>query len=465
MAAELSPDPDSMTGWQRRIFWLEQLYRAGEFDQVRRLGEKWALTVPVALRGQLNALRANVPADLEATCALLAEAYEDLAGRDPARAADIATYLGGRLMVRGRIGEARGPLAAAIAQARTAGDPVALRTALGADGLRATLAGEPDAGDRLRAAVRLPGFADTPFPYFAPETYLSFWHLWRGELNPARDLLQAVAGASERHGSEESAELAKFHLADLEWRAGNWDTATAYAAENARWDRETGHGEGGTAYAVSLVEAGRGNVEHARKVAAEGMAQAEAQGDWAWPTHCRWVLALAELSADDPAAALRWLEPVADALQDRGIGEPGVCFFTPDLIEAWAATGQLDRAAGRLAWLHEAARRLDHPWARITAGRAEAAVKLAEGNPAAAVRAVAAVIGEARERGLPFELGRCLLDAGHRAAQSPPAPRRHRLTRRGRGHLRSPGRAAVAGAGPGAAGPAGPRPGEHPDAD
>ena len=58
--------------------------------------------------------------------------------------------------------------------------------------------------------------------------------------------------------------------------------------------------------------------------------------------------------------------------------------FTPDLIEAWAATGQLDRAAGRLAWLQDAARRLDHPWARITSGRAEAVLRLAEHDPAAA---------------------------------------------------------------------------------
>jgi len=413
MAAELSPDPGSMTGWQRRILWLEQLYRASEFDQVRRLGEEWAVTVPVALRGQLNAVRANVPADLEATCALLAEAYENLAGRDPGRAANVAMYLGMRLILRGQLGEARRPLEAAVTQARTAGDPVALRTALGAGGLLAVIAGEPDAGDRLRAAVQLPGFADTPFPYHSPETSLSFWHGFRGELDPARDLLQAVADASEQHGSGESAELAKFHLADVEWRAGNWDTAAAYAAENARWDRESGHGEpGGTAYAVALVAAARGNVDHARDVAAEGMAQAEAQGDWTWATHCRWVLALAELSADDPAAALRWLEPAADALQVRGIGEPGLCFFTPDLIEAWAATGQLDRAADRLAWLQQAARRLDHPWARITAGRAEAALKLAEGNPAAAVRAVAAVIPETRQLALPFELGRCLLMLG-----------------------------------------------------
>jgi len=82
------------------------------------------------------------------------------------------------------------------------------------------------------------------------------------------------------------------------------------------------------------------------------------------------------------------------------------------LIEAWAATGHLVAANDLLAWLADAAERLDHPWARITSGRAEAVIRLAERHPAKAVEAVARVIPEARERQLPFELGRALLVLG-----------------------------------------------------
>ena len=70
-AAELTPDPDSPDGWRRRIVWLERLDAAGEFDQVRRLGEKWALDVPLSWRGRLTAVRADVPRptpDLPAAC-------------------------------------------------------------------------------------------------------------------------------------------------------------------------------------------------------------------------------------------------------------------------------------------------------------------------------------------------------------------------------------------------------------
>jgi DNA-binding CsgD family transcriptional regulator/tetratricopeptide (TPR) repeat protein len=413
VAADLTPDPDSLPAWRRRISWLERLVTAGEYEQARQLSEKWAPHVPPTLRGRLTVVRAGVEIDIEAACGLYAEAFAHLAGRDPARAADAGSNMCYCLVMHQRLGEARSRIRSVIEQAHAAGNPVVLRQTLAEAGFLAALAGEPGAGDQLRKAMRLPGFTDTPFSYGDPETILGLWHMWRGELDPARDLLKAALDVAERQGSPESAEAIKSHLAEVEWRAGNWDTAAAHAAAVARWWRESSAGQQGIpAYVVSLIAAGRGNLERARELAAAGVAQAEAQTDWAFAAACRSVLGLAELSADDPAAALRWLEPIADMLQDGGIGEPGVINFTPDLVEAWAATGQPDRAADRLAWLQDAAARLDHPWARITAGRAEAALRLAERDPAAAIRAAAAVIPEARERGLPFELGRCLLALG-----------------------------------------------------
>jgi DNA-binding CsgD family transcriptional regulator len=413
-AADLTPDPDSLPAWRRRISWLERLEAAGEFEHARRLSEKWAMGVPPSLRGRLTIARASLETDIKTACGLFTEAFTELAGRDPARAAQAGTMMCLILgILQRRLGEARSRTPAVIAQARAAENPVVLRQALAAAGDLAALAGDPGAGDQLREAVRLPGFADMPFPYDAPERILGLWHLWRGELGPARDLLTAAIDVAEQQGSQESADSLRAHLGEVEWRAGNWDAAARYAAAFARWSRESSYGqEGPLAYAISLVEAGRGNLERARELTAAGVAQAEAQGDWSNAAHCRSLLGLAELSAEDPAAALRWLDPIADMLQDGGIGEPGAFPFTPDLIEAWAATGQLDRAAARLAWLQDAAARLEHPWARITSGRAEAALRLAQRDPAAAVSAVAAIIPEARERGLTFELGRCLLLLG-----------------------------------------------------
>jgi len=346
--------------------------------------------------------------------ALLVEAIADLADTDPPGAARLGSELAGHLgVLMGRLDEARPHAAAAVEQARAAGDVPVLRAALAEDGLLAALAGEPDAGERLRDAVGLPGLADTPFPYYSPETWLAFWHLWRGELAPARDLLDRVLQTSEFAGLEDSAIATRIHLVEVEWRAGNWELARLHAEMHGRWHRESRDGQRGPpAYLTALVGVSLGDVASARELAAKGVAEAETQHDWTFAAQCRWVLGLAELSIDDPVAALRWLSPVEDMLQSGGIGEPGCYPFTPDLIEAWAATGQVDRAAERLAWLQEAAQRLNHPWARITAGRAEAVLRLAQGDPAAAAAAVSAVIAEARELGLVFELGRCLLVLG-----------------------------------------------------
>jgi DNA-binding CsgD family transcriptional regulator len=413
-AVGLTPDQDSAEGWRRRLLWLTALTAAGEFDQARRNSTAWAARIPVSLRGRLNILRAHVAADVEEQYELLVTAREAFAGHDPLRAALVYAEASIALGVSlGRLDQARPLAAAAIPHAHAAGFPPLLRGVLAANGLLAVLAGEPGAGDQLREAMSLPGFADNIYPFKSPETALAFWHLWRGESGQARDLLQAVVTLAQRVGSSDCACSAKVALAAVEWRAGNWDTAAAYAREITRWSRESGSGlTGPPTFIMSLVEAGHGDVQDARTLAARGLREAEAQRDWAFAAQCRGVLGQLELSVDDSDAALRWLEPVSDMLQTTGIGEPGCYAFTPDLIETWAGTGHLDAAADRLAWLRDAAQRLDHPWARITSGRAEAVLRLAERQPARAVDAVARVIPEARELRLPLELGRCLLVLG-----------------------------------------------------
>jgi DNA-binding CsgD family transcriptional regulator len=412
-AVELTPDQDSPQAWQRRLMWLTGLTVVGEFDQARRNGRQWAACVPASLRGQLSLWRAHVATDAEEQYELLVTALEELAGRDPYGAAlayaEASVALG---MFLGRLEQARPLAAAAVPHARAAGRPPLLRGVLAAGGLLAALAGDPGAGDQLREAVRLPGFADSPLPYRSPEAVLALRHQWRGECCQARDLLAAVLSVAERVGSSDCAGSAKVALTLVEWQSGNWDAAAAYAQAAVRWSRETGHGRTGPVAVMSLVHAGYGEAAKARVLAASGLGEAEAQRDWAFAALCRWVLGQVELSVDDPEAALRWLDPVSDMLQASGIGEPGCYPFTPDLIEAWARTGHLAAAAGRLAWLQGAARRLDHPWARIVSGRAEAVLCLAERNPDRAVAAVASVVSEARDRQLPFELGRCLLVLG-----------------------------------------------------
>ena len=314
---------------------------------------------------------------------------------------------------RRRVDAGRGPFAAAVAQARKASDPVVLREALAGQGYYAAVAGDPGAGDELRAAARLPGLADMPVPAIGPEATLALWHLWRGETDPARDLLHTVIDVSRQRGVEKSVLTAEGYLVQVEWRAGRWDSAAALAESTARRYQENGHGqEGASAFRVALLKAGRGDIGQARALATYGAERAESMGDSIYVAQCRWVLAQAELSVQQSRGGAALARPGHGRPAD---GRHGRTWLLPIHPRPDRGVGG-HRPAGprrrRLAWLQEAARRLDHPWARIPSGRAEAALRLAERDPAAAIRAVAAVIPEALERGLPFELGRCLLALG-----------------------------------------------------
>jgi hypothetical protein len=304
--------------------WLAALTAAGEHDQMRRNSREWITRIPPSLRGRLNVWRAYVETNVEEQQGLLCAALDDFAGHHPLRAALAyaqASITVGYLL--GRPDQARSLAAAAIPPARAAGYPPLLRGAVAADGLLAALAGDPGAGEQLREAVGLPGFTDSPFPFRSPETALGMRHVWRGETGQARDLLQAVMAQAERVGSRGCAFNTKIALVHLEWYAGNWDTAAVHAQAWIRWSRESSFGRSGPgAFAMSLVKAGYGDVEDARALAASGLREAEAQRDWAFAALSRWVLGQVELSVDDPAAALRWLDPVSDMLQTGGIGEP-----------------------------------------------------------------------------------------------------------------------------------------------
>jgi len=409
-AIALSPDPDQFTVWELRVALLFFLQSAGELERARTLGEKWATTVPDQARGLLTFQRGGMAADSEAGYALMAMGLDELQ-EDPERAAlmgcVIAGTAGGSLW---RIAEGRAVAERAVRDARTAANPDLLRWALGVQGDLARRAGDPGAGSILLAAVAMPDSLDHPWEPCLAERYLAFWHHSRGQLGPARELLHQFLKASDRHGMEANVMEARSNLAEVDWAAGRWAEAEQHAEVVAQYDRETATGES-SAYIQSLIAAGRGQVKRARALAAEGAREALQHGDVANSTGYRDVLGGLELSLDDPAAAIAWLEPAHRIRTEHGIRDPAMG-VPSDLIEAYAGVGRIDDAQELLQWLLAAAERLDHPWARITGGRAAAVLHLALGEPAAGVVTVTPAAAEARALGLPLELARCLLVLG-----------------------------------------------------
>ncbi|MFD9445587.1 AAA family ATPase [Streptomyces sp. NPDC060006] len=414
-AVALTPDRVGDTAWRRRLLQVECLVAASEFDRARTLCEDWSIRddIPVMMRGELLAWRAWLAADVDVGIRYLEEAIP-LLEYDVARAAMAATELARRVGVLGlRPVEAKRISQLAVQHARKAADPIILRGALGIDGFLAALTGDPDAGDFLGAAVALPGLGNTPFPYHSPETRLSMWHMWRGELSEARRWAQQVLEAGNDRGRQESVWGTRLQLVEIEWRAGRWDTAAEHAARIDEFARVSGFGQkGAAAFVSSLLAAGRGETDEARRIADTGVREAEKQGDAIFAAQCRLVLGQLELSIDDPAAAAHWLRPLLGLIHDRGLAEPGIIGFLPDLVEAEVRLGHLDTAATYLRWLRSAAADLNHAWARIAGRRSQAALYLAQRKVLAAVQAAADSAAEAGALCLPFEQARSLLLLG-----------------------------------------------------
>lgn len=115
----------------------------------------------------------------------------------------------------------------------------------------------------------------------------------------------------------------------------------------------------------------------------------------------------AALAANRPAEASAALEPVVARALRCGVADPGVVLAVPDLIEAWIATGQLDRARPLLAWLTDRAEACDRHWARLAALRC--AVGIA---PSTDLAALHRAVDEWNTDGAPIHSARAWLTLG-----------------------------------------------------
>ena len=467
-AAELTPDPDSLPAWRRRISWLERLDAAAEFEQVRRLGEKWAPHVPaVAARAAHRRARAMWRRQTSRRRArLLRRGIRKTwpGGTPPAPRRPAARCASTSASSLGRLDEARSRTAAAIAQARAAGNPVILRQTLAAAGHLAAAAGDPGAGDQLREAVRLPGFTDTPFPYEAPETVpgplASVARRARPGAGPAAGgdrCRRAARLTRERRSHPESSRGGGVARGQLGRRGCATPPRCPLEPGDQLWPgRSTGLSRlarrGGPRQPRARPRAGRHRSRRRPKPSGLGVRGSVPVG--ARPSSsCRPMTRRRRCAG--------WSRS-RTCCKTAGIGEPGAHPVHPRSdrgLGRHRPAGPRRRPAGLAAGRgaapgppvgadHQRPRR-SRPAARRSATRPRPSAPSPRSSPRHA------------SGGLPFELGRCLLVLG--TAQRKARQRRDAaaIPRRGRRHLRRPGRPAVAGAGRGAAGPPRARPRQH----
>lgn len=247
-----------------------------------------------------------------------------------------------------------------------------------------------------------------------PSTMAALLLLWIDRIEEARERLAAVCAAARERGDESDLALGLVWLSWLETRSGNFATAQDLATEAASLARLSGsHSMHAWALALrAYARAPRGEVAETRRDCAEAAALQQRSGYLMPGMGITASLALLEMSLGDPEAAWRAAEPLVEALEHQGVGEPVVVWFLPDAVEALIALGALDRAEALVDAVERRGRELDRIWALAIAGRWRGLLLAARGELGAAAAALEQALAQHQRVEMPFERARTLLVKG-----------------------------------------------------
>ncbi len=312
------------------------------------------------------------------------EAARGEAGDDLALRAQIEQNLGYAWLFRGDLEASERHARSALDLAEGLQEPRAMAEAFQAYPFVGFLLGRGVDQEMLDRGVALEGHMEGEFKSHVLRASFVVAQLLKftDRLDEARRTFTELLGDAAAHGVETPQAQFRYHLAELECRAGNWDAAMEHARESRaiahrirmRAMSSEGH------FAVGLVEAHLGRADSARLEALEGLRVAEAAGEILLLIPNLSVLGFLELSLGRPAEADAFLSRAVELEQAMGVREPAYFRVVPDEVEALVALGRLDEAEALLAPFEEAGRSLDRAWALATGARCRALVLAARGD-------------------------------------------------------------------------------------
>jgi DNA-binding CsgD family transcriptional regulator len=234
-----------------------------------------------------------------------------------------------------------------------------------------------------------------------------------GDLQGAREQLDAVYSMLVMHGDETRLPLVLTLKAWLEEVSGNWrrglEFCDASAEAAVRAEQEVVRSRAMRQKAVLLAYLGL--VEQARAISEAAPSNPAVAGTVGEVSN-RSMHGFIALSLQDFAAALAEFDGLRELTAATEVFDPVYYQWLPDEIEALVRLGRLADAREPLEWLEERGRTLERPWAIATSSRCRALLEHAEGQVAAALTSVKRAL-EAHERlPMPFELARTLLVKG-----------------------------------------------------
>jgi DNA-binding CsgD family transcriptional regulator len=262
-----------------------------------------------------------------------------------------------------------------------------------------------------RASMLADGIAYRPL-VFSPRFSLATVHMWRDELEPAAEGFAAELVAAVEWGDSYEHVHALMHLAQVEWRRGDWALAAKHGDEAWELWQDSGDapGVGGLLWVRAVIAAHCGELEIARRLVGEAVA-ADVP-DRIYRARHEWLLGFVELSEGRPERALPYLDAAAKSFRESGWREPGLRLFATDLIEANVLTGQLDEAEAEADELLRLGGELGRPRALAIGLRGRGAVQAARGDLEAALGDLETSLEAGRGFPVPFERARTLLVLG-----------------------------------------------------
>jgi DNA-binding CsgD family transcriptional regulator len=231
-----------------------------------------------------------------------------------------------------------------------------------------------------------------------------------GRLDEARPHLLVERARAIAEGDETSHSWECLFLAELEWLAGRWDDAAAFAAEGLEVAEQADlrMRAGALQSLVALVEASCGDPDRARRLARRAIDILDEVEEVSYGNHARQVLAFLDLSLGDAAAANEARDTYA---LDRVEGSKRIS-FVGDEVEALVRLGDMEGAATFTAAMAHRGAELGRRPLSATAARCRALLLGARGEFDAGIASAQEAVDVHGALGLPFEHARSLLVLG-----------------------------------------------------
>jgi DNA-binding CsgD family transcriptional regulator len=237
-----------------------------------------------------------------------------------------------------------------------------------------------------------------------------------GRISAARARLRNLLARADERGETRFGAIITLHLCELELRAGDLRECSRllddWAESGALEGVEPEH-----ARCRAMLAVLRGQPDEMEPWVAQALPAAPDGGVWdKWDDlEILRARGIAALFAQQPEHAAAHLRQVWDHTQRAGVADPGAFPVAPDLAEALVWLGKPEDVPVIADVLRDAAQRLDHPWAAVTASRCTAMATLACGYDECAAGQLADAADRYRQLGLRFDRARSLLWLGRAA--------------------------------------------------